>query len=504
MQPETLGERAAAQPVPERSGGIAALLRHLFSFPAFLIVGLVIVTVYTTSNRFNDPDLWWQLRVGQIIATTHSIPATELFSFTAQGHLWTAHEWLAQLSMYITYAAGGPRALMLWLCAFASLTFALVYALCWMQTGDGVASFVGGLIAWFFATVGLAIRALILGHLFLALEILLLEMGRTKNHRWLWCLPPIFTLWANCHASYIFGLAVLGVYWISSRVDGQWGLIASHESWEKQGRRLLSLMLLLCPAALCCNPVGMNLLRYPFDALFRLFRHAPSVNAVEEWLPPTLNNSRALGMLCIVVAILLFSLVRRSELYLRELLLVFMALGLALQYVRMLFVFGIVVSPIFCRVAWSSRKRAMKRDHPIINAIFIFGGLAAIASAFPTAGALQDQVRRTSPVAAVDYIRRQGLSGPMLNEYVFGGYLIWALPEHKVFIDGRADVYDWAGVFPEYGRWATLEEDPALLLDKYHIRFCLLSKTSPLSMVIPYLPGWRKVYSDDVAEVFAR
>ena len=26
----------------------------------------------------------------------------------------------------------------------------------------------------------------------------------------------------------------------------------------------------------------------------------------------------------------------------------------------------------------------------------------------------------------------------MLNEYVFGDYLIWALPEEKVFIDGNA------------------------------------------------------------------
>ena len=92
----------------------------------------------------------------------------------------------------------------------------------------------------------------------------------------------------------------------------------------------------------------------------------------------------------------------------------------------------------------------------------------------------------------------------MLNDYGFGGYLIWALPENKVFIDGRADIFDWAGVMSEFGRWATLQDDPVQLLDKYRIRFCLLSKNAPMGRLLPYLPGWRKAYSDDVATVFVR
>ena len=92
----------------------------------------------------------------------------------------------------------------------------------------------------------------------------------------------------------------------------------------------------------------------------------------------------------------------------------------------------------------------------------------------------------------------------MLNEYVFGDYLIWALPEEKVFIDGNADIFDWTGVLEAYGRWATLQEDPRILLDKYHIRFCLISKDAPMTQVLPYLPGWRKVYADDVSAVFVR
>ena len=108
---------------------------------------------------------------------------------------------------------------------------------------------------------------------------------------------------------------------------------------------------------------------------------------------------------------------------------------------------------------------------------------------------------RGSPAGAVDYIRHTGLSGPMLNEYVFGDYLTWDFPEEKDFIDGRRDVFDWIGVQPERGRSATLQGNPTILSEKYKIRFCLLSKDAPRTRLLPYLPGWRKVYSDNVSAI---
>ena len=92
----------------------------------------------------------------------------------------------------------------------------------------------------------------------------------------------------------------------------------------------------------------------------------------------------------------------------------------------------------------------------------------------------------------------------MLNEYVYGGYLIWAAPEYPVFIDGRADVYEWAGVLPDFTRWATLQEDPNILLEKYKVDFCLISRNSPMVFVLPLVSGWKVAYSDPQAIVFVR
>ena len=92
----------------------------------------------------------------------------------------------------------------------------------------------------------------------------------------------------------------------------------------------------------------------------------------------------------------------------------------------------------------------------------------------------------------------------MLNAYDFGGYLIWTLPEQPVFIDGRADLFEWAGVLGDFSKWATLQENPNSLLDKYGIDFCLVERQSPVAHVLPELNGWKLIYSDNISLIFAR
>src|SRR5204863_5669970 len=96
-----------------------------------LAVGLAVVAACTVSNRFNDPDLWFHLKLGQVVWSTHSIPSTDTFSFTAYGHPWIAHEWLAEVSIYLAYQWGGYAGLMIWLTALCSLLLVLIYILCY-------------------------------------------------------------------------------------------------------------------------------------------------------------------------------------------------------------------------------------------------------------------------------------------------------------------------------------------------------------------------------------
>jgi hypothetical protein len=171
----------------------------------------------------------------------------------------------------------------------------------------------------------------------------------------------------------------------------------------------------------------------------------------------------------------------------------------------MLFVFGILAAPILSRLlsdTWDGYNA--ERDRPLPNAVLIAASLLVMFLAFPNRQNLATQVEKDSPVRAVEFIKTHHLSGPMLNDWGDGGYLIWAAPEHPVFIDGRGDPFGETGVMAEFGKWAQLQTDPNTLLDKYGISFCVLSRESPMIVVLRLLPGWKEVYSDNVSVIFMR
>jgi hypothetical protein len=123
---------------------------------------------------------------------------------------------------------------------------------------------------------------------------------------------------------------------------------------------------------------------------------------------------------------------------------------------------------------------------------------------FPGSLELTRQVELSSPVKAVEFVNAHHLPGNMLNDYGYGGYLIWAAQQHPVFVDGRGDVFEWTGVLADFRNWATLRSDPNTLLDKYGVDFCLLAKESPMARVLPLLHNWRIAYSDKNSVVFVR
>ena len=128
----------------------------------------------------------------------------------------------------------------------------------------------------------------------------------------------------------------------------------------------------------------------------------------------------------------------------------------------MFFVFGILAAPVLSRLlapSWDGYDA--DQDRPLPNAI-LDRGISLLIVVWDSQAAKTWRRRSSdgSPVKAVDFMETHHLSGPMLNDYVYGGYLIWAAPDHPVFLDGRADVFEWTGVLSEFGKWATLQSNP--------------------------------------------
>jgi hypothetical protein len=305
----------------------------------------------------------------------------------------------------------------------------------------------------------------------------------------------------NCHGSFLLGLFVAGIYLASSFVDFRMGLLVS-ERWDARQRWMLALALVLSAGALFVNPIGIKQILYPLNTML----HQPvGLSIVQEWQPLQVNSARGAGLLGTLGCLFLLVLLRRSELFAEELVLLAVATWLAASHQRMTFVFGILVAPIISRLlstAWDGYDA--EADRPLPNAIVIVAAVLVVFWAFPNRQALSKQVEQQSPVKAVEFINTHNLSGRMLNDYVYGGYLIWAAPKHPVFVDGRADVFEWNGVLGDYGSWATLQSTPNVLLDKYNIDFCLLPRQSPLVRFLPLLHGWKLIYSDGGSVIFAR
>jgi hypothetical protein len=461
---------------------------------------LAALAVLTVRSRFDDPDLWWHLKMGQVIWTSHTIPTIDLFSYTTAHHSYVPHEWIAQLVIYGSYLLGAYSGMMFLLCGLASAILIAGYGLCWIYSGNAKVALVGAMTIWLFSTVGLAIRPQMMGYLLLMVELLLLHMGRTRDSRFFFCLPPLFAIWVNTHGSFSLGLVIAGVTLFSAYIPFRAGLIEC-SGWSPGSRRSLLWAVVLSVAALLLNPVGMKQVLYPINTLL----HQPvGLGEVQEWQPLAIDDPRAYALLAVLACIALLIIGRQKKILWQELLMLAAGTWLAVSHRRMLFVFGMLAAPVLSRLLadeWDNYH--VEQDRRLPNLVLIAASLFTIFLAFPNSEKLTQQVSDQSPAKAVEFIRANQLSGNMLNEYVFGGYLIWAMPEHPVFVDGRADVFEETGVLREFADWTSLRSEPVTLLDKYKIGFCLLAPQSPMTRVLALL-GWTKVYFDSNSAVFIR
>jgi len=116
---------------------------------------------------------------------------------------------------------------------------------------------------------------------------------------------------------------------------------------------------------------------------------------------------------------------------------------------------------------------------------------------------LQAEIDRVLPRRAVEYVRENPPQGNMLNAYNWGGYLMYALPEYPVFVDGRTDLYG-DQFLADYLRAARGGDNWRDMVDQYAIGWVLVETGSGLANNLLNEPGWRLAYSDDQASLYVK
>lgn len=107
------------------------------------------------------------------------------------------------------------------------------------------------------------------------------------------------------------------------------------------------------------------------------------------------------------------------------------------------------------------------------------------------------------PVLACNFIRQNRLPQPIFNNYQWGGFLTWYLPQYPVAVDSRNDLYG-DEVIIQYFRVMNADEPYIAFPEMAQAKTLLLQKKSIMADAMSTVPSYRIAYSDDVSMVLSK
>ncbi len=450
-------------------------LERLATALVFVLIG-VLACLMSPQN-----DTWWLLRVGQDIWRTGAVPMVEQYSHTADGRFWMNHEWLSQASFYAAYWTGGLPLLTVLAAGAVTGTLAIVWSL---MTGPTLLRL--GLITFTVMTFSRTWtpRPYVFTELLLGVCATLLV---SKRPRWL---PLVFVLWANLHGGFTLGLALVGAWVIAALPDGRSAVF----------RRLV--VLAGCLAATLITPLG-----------FRFYAELPASVArlrlynIVEWQAPSLANPLLLPFWVLLPVFLVLVAMRwrailaaPADRFLAVAALVL--LPFALSYSRNVGPFLILCLPTIARAL----RVETRVEPPVLGLLgwvhvgVLVGAVAVGGTVVATAWSGPSPRLRWQPLSRQAMTAVESCAGPLYNGYGDGGYLIWFMPERKVFIDSRQDPYPVDLVLSDMQTRRT--GDYAETFARHGIRCALLRASSPILADRLLVDGWLERYRGPTWVVF--
>lgn len=467
------------------------------TFPAVLAVSLAYLMFLVARRNISDPDLWWHLRNAQQLLATHHLPVVDSYSYTAAGAPVLPFEWLAETAYFVAFQLAGLTAVFLLVFVLSAFVVLGIFRLALLAGAEVKNSFLVCVAAAVMTAVSAGARTLLFGWACLVALLLMLELVRRGNLRWLWLVPPLFALWINLHASWPMGLVVLAIFIGGGLMEGTWGNVEATR-WSPHELRALVLTGIASAAAVFANPFGYRLVIYPFPVIFGAKLQEAQIQEFAQVDFQSAWGKIAILLIASVLATALFSRVRwRPD----EFATVMLALYFALSHVRFMYLAAILLTPILARRLSLMVPYKEASDRPLPNAI----ALAVIAVLFvfsmPRASALHGVI--SYPSGALQYLEDRGVHDRVFNDWGWGGYILWHDPQLKVFIDGRGDPYSANGVVADYVS-AMSNVNTQAVLDKYRVQYVLIPPKSAMAQALTGSNAWRVVYRESTDILFER
>ena len=458
--------------------GLAAIALFLFTLAAF------------SPQVLGDGDTWSHVATGEWIIAHGAAPRADPFSHSMPGAPWTAHEWLSEVLLALALRVGGWSGVVL-LTSAAAAAAALIVGLTAARQLRGAPLVLTVAIGLSLVTANLLARPHVLALPLAAAWGAGLLAARDRGRAPPIGLAALMIAWVNMHGGFIFGLLLIGPFALEAVTEAPVGArLLAARAWATFALAALAVALI--------NPYGIDAFLLPFRLM-----SVENLSRIGEWRPQDFSHIGTMELA--LLTLLGLTLIRPFSMPPIRAALLIALVAMALQHSRHQVLLGILAPmllarPIAAAIGMGSAGEEGRRIARIaltatVAAALAIGGARLIAPIERTDGA-------SAPISALRAVPPELRAKPVLNDYAFGGYLIF---EHvRPFIDGRAELYGDA-MMSLYGRLQAGDDaDVESALERYGIAWTIFAPDSRMVAILDRKPGWRRLYADASAVVHVR
>ena len=284
---------------------------------------------------------------------------------------------------------------------------------------------------------------------------------------------------------------------------------------RRENVKFLIIIMIICAFTGLLTPLGDT----PYTYLYKTMKGNTTQN-ISEHLPLTLiNNTNAMCVLVIFLAILIFTKtkIRLSDLFMLSGL-CYLMFSTRRQFSIFVLICSVILTKFIVDLINTYTKKGIKefeeafRNVLVVISLTVLIGLMSYDAVKPK---LDDKFvdSKSYPVEACDYILENiDLSkARFYNEYNYGSYMLFrGIP---VFIDSRADLYapEFSGnkdedIFTDFINTSSVSKFYEDTFKKYNITHIITGKNSKTNMLITktHDKNYKEIYSDDKFVIYER
>ena len=459
-----------------------------------------------------DTDFGWHLRCGQKIFQTGQTCQNNNFSSLLENYRWFSPAHGYQLLIFQLYDHFG----FLGITFFYAFSAGLILAL-WLKILKGdlylplFLTLLATALSW--SVFGAGLRSQIISFYYFILFLIIVKLS-LKNLSWLWFTPLLILFWVNSHSGFFMGILL---YFF---VACQYFYLLLKKKIKTKQFFIVALIGVINILVSLLNP-------YNFSVYQEVWRHwqTPLNTLILEWVPP--GASQFFLIISLTVIIIVFSFFSKPPLNFFNLLLLLSMAFFALKARRNLcfFYFSAVYVFMETKPAEILNRLCCHKEVKQLLLIF-FTSLTLIFFIINLSKNLNfnqnnyyQQALSRLPYPAVDFFKKNLKPGNVFNAYEWGGYLIWQLPEFKVFVDGRMPSWDtndekklpylWRGKSPYTIYLEILQNRPDWqeILDNYRINYLLIGPGTFMDILLSPAPEkyhYKEVFRDETSVIYQK